>query len=102
MSLRPPLHPHLPYTTLFRSAQQQTLAADQHTVVRPLQPGGQRAVATVRSLLRRASLGAHHQQRAVAGGLRTRDRKSTRLNSSHVRNSYAVFCSKQNKIPPPS
>ena len=25
------------------------------------------------------------------------DRKSTRLNSSHVRNSYAVFCLKKNK-----
>src|SRR3989442_11929775 len=27
-----------------------------------------------------------------------RDRKSTRLNSSHVRISYAVFCLKKNKI----
>src|SRR5215813_13750275 len=26
------------------------------------------------------------------------DRKSTRLNSSHVRNSYAVFCLKKNKL----
>src|SRR5215813_15170017 len=26
-----------------------------------------------------------------------RDRKSTRLNSSHVRNSYAVFCLKKKK-----
>src|SRR5690606_39717978 len=26
------------------------------------------------------------------------DRKSTRLNSSHVKSSYAVFCSKKNKI----
>src|SRR3989442_10493585 len=29
---------------------------------------------------------------------RTVDRKSTRLNSSHVRISYAVFCLKKNKI----
>src|SRR5438874_7467570 len=28
---------------------------------------------------------------------RTRDRKSTRLNSSHVENSYAVFCLKKKK-----
>src|SRR5690606_3312672 len=27
-------------------------------------------------------------------GLRVQDRKSTRLNSSHVKNSYAVFCLK--------
>src|SRR5215813_15070371 len=30
---------------------------------------------------------------------RTRDRKSTRLNSSHVRISYAVFCLKKKKKP---
>src|SRR3989442_6905700 len=29
-----------------------------------------------------------------------RDRKSTRLNSSHVRISYAVFCLKKKKRPP--
>src|SRR3989442_9819861 len=29
-----------------------------------------------------------------------RDRKSTRLNSSHVRISYAVFCLKKKKSPP--
>src|SRR6266699_6517667 len=29
-----------------------------------------------------------------------RDRKSTRLNSSHVRISYAVFCLKKKKLPP--
>src|SRR5690554_7677461 len=30
-------------------------------------------------------------------GCRARDRKSTRLNSSHVRISYAVFCLKKKK-----
>src|SRR5690625_6419527 len=37
------------------------------------------------------------QLRHVAGGWRinTRDRKSTRLNSSHVAISYAVFCLKK-------
>src|SRR5690606_40213463 len=30
-------------------------------------------------------------------GLRRRDRKSTRLNSSHVKISYAVFCLKKKK-----
>src|SRR5690606_40295730 len=29
------------------------------------------------------------------------DRKSTRLNSSHVKSSYAVFCLKQNNVSPP-
>src|SRR5690554_7531605 len=34
----------------------------------------------------------------TAGSLRLADRKSTRLNSSHVRISYAVFCLKKKKI----
>src|SRR5690554_7117876 len=33
-------------------------------------------------------------------GLRLRDRKSTRLNSSHVRISYAVFCLKKKRLMP--
>src|SRR5439155_2129001 len=33
----------------------------------------------------------------VAGGLGKEDRKSTRLNSSHVAISYAVFCLKKKK-----
>src|SRR5207249_8172186 len=41
----------------------------------------------------------------VAEGARMRDRKSTRLNSSHVSISYAVFCLKKKKTqlaaPPP-
>src|SRR5690606_39659067 len=39
--------------------------------------------------------------RVVFGGVRQlvkdRDRKSTRLNSSHVKSSYAVFCLRKNK-----
>src|SRR5436305_15047941 len=34
---------------------------------------------------------------ARAGEMTLRDRKSTRLNSSHVRISYAVFCLKKKK-----
>src|SRR3712207_8656338 len=36
----------------------------------------------------------HHVQRVRTGG-RRRDRKSTRLNSSHANISYAVFCLKK-------
>src|SRR3989442_5982640 len=35
--------------------------------------------------------------RTVRAGAPTRDRKSTRLNSSHVRISYAVFCLQKKK-----
>src|SRR5215813_15176136 len=37
---------------------------------------------------------------AAAIARRARDRKSTRLNSSHVRISYAVFCLKKKNKPP--
>src|SRR5436309_4834191 len=40
---------------------------------------------------------AHHDQRDGAQ-THARDRKSTRLNSSHVKISYAVFCLKKKKI----
>src|SRR2546430_11982525 len=36
-------------------------------------------------------------QRSAAGGHHRRDRKSTRLNSSHSQISYAVFCLKKKK-----
>src|SRR5690349_23725681 len=38
----------------------------------------------------------HAEDRRI-GGPRPRDRKSTRLNSSHVEISYAVFCLKKKK-----
>src|SRR5256885_12716429 len=43
----------------------------------------------------------HHPRRvgpSVPGGGRRRDRKSTRLNSSHLVISYAVFCLKKKQI----
>src|SRR5436305_8266942 len=68
MIRRPPRSTLFPYTTLFRS------------------PVGRRLVSDFpcRDKPRRFSP--------------TRDRKSTRLNSSHVRISYAVFCLKKKKI----
>src|SRR5256885_6378227 len=39
---------------------------------------------------------------AGSGGRAVRDRKSTRLNSSHLVISYAVFCLKKKKNPPRS
>src|SRR5438034_4011319 len=72
MIRRPPRSPLFPYTTLFRS----------------------RAA--------RARLGVHHARDRVRGVPRrgrgvpaARDRKSTRLNSSHTVISYAVFCLKK-------
>src|SRR2546422_3861010 len=75
MIRRPPRSTLFPYTTLFRSPS-----------------GGFRGHRGGAS-----HCPAHHPQarRARLGG---RDRKSTRLNSSHGYISYAVFCFKKKKI----
>src|SRR5690349_24118068 len=76
MIRRSPTSTLFPYTTLFRSRADRR-AADHRPrppVVRAPPPGG----------------GAR-----TTGG---RDRKSTRLNSSHVEISYAVFCLKKKNI----
>src|SRR3989442_7847219 len=91
MIRRPPRSTLFPYTTLFRSIleekifhmagattpQQQTVAALEHAI----REAGREPV-------QRDSHYRHISQRSST----TKDRKSTRLNSSHVRISYAVFC----------
>src|ERR1035441_4688465 len=52
--------------------------------------------------IRRAVLVEGRSQRSVArefGLARVTDRKSTRLNSSHLGSSYAVFCLKTTEVP---
>src|SRR3712207_7727013 len=71
MIRRPPRSTLFPYTTLFRSGPGTRLVH-----VRP----GRRTAAALRAL--------------------RRDRKSTRLNSSHANISYAVFCLKKKKQNP--
>src|SRR2546427_4230603 len=73
MIRRPPRSTLFPYTTLFRS--------DARTGL-----GGVRAVQAAR----------RGDEPGGAAG-RHRDRKSTRLNSSHSQISYAVFCLKKKK-----
>src|SRR3712207_8521971 len=91
MMRRPPRSTLFPYTTLFRSplADQQGQAED----VAPLagaasEPIGDPDPATAGEVPPRS--GRH--------SLGERDRKSTRLNSSHANISYAVFCLKKKKI----
>src|SRR5258705_6558568 len=79
MIRRPPRSTLFPYTTLFRS---QVLA------MRSVSPGS-----ALHGLSDRLSAGG---LRAVKGGTFA-DRKSTRLNSSHLGISYAVFCLKKKK-----
>src|SRR3989442_11709240 len=83
MIRRPPRSTLFPYTTLFRSLRRQRLVDQEaHPHGRP-QPGVP-ALLTVR-------------REELRGRPGQRDRKSTRLNSSHVRISYAVFCLKKKK-----
>src|SRR2546426_6656753 len=73
MIRRPPRSTLFPYTTLFRSPPSASPCRRSHRASRPSSawPVGRR--------------------------LRARDRKSTRLNSSHLVISYAVFCLKKKK-----
>src|SRR2546430_11078125 len=82
MIRRPPRSTLFPYTTLFRSRRGRIPAL-----------GGGARHAGARRLPRRpaARARARRARRAHA------DRKSTRLNSSHSQNSYAVFCLKKKK-----
>src|SRR2546426_4075585 len=88
MIRRPPRSTLFPYTTLFRSLEFLVVAAR----VRLAQRGRDR----VSGLL--ARVGARSDLAAPQGlGQRREDRKSTRLNSSHLVISYAVFCLKKKK-----
>src|SRR5262245_62568997 len=88
----PPISTLFPYTTLFRSAQ-----GDLCRHRRPrLPPGRRRADRQPRE----PAFGGAPQGREAAarrGAARRGDRKSTRLNSSHLGISYAVFCLKKKK-----
>src|SRR5690349_24221891 len=91
MILRPPRSTLFPYTTLFRSERTESLIERmnrQHlTHARVVViDRGLRVLAVL--VVTHSSLRASHK----------RDRKSTRLNSSHVEISYAVFCLKKKKI----
>src|SRR3712207_7390945 len=97
MIRRPPRSTLFPYTTLFRSEG----------------VGGRQQLLQLEHLLARAHRGARVVRRVdddQAGARRhrggdlvevgaegARDRKSTRLNSSHANISYAVFCLKKKK-----
>src|SRR5688572_31629183 len=92
MIRRPPRSTLFPYTTLFRSPpradhqmHRRRRAADRGVVDHRLR----------RSLERPMDLVAHDTHHPKARSCSIRDRKSTRLNSSHSQISYAVFCLKK-------
>src|SRR5690606_39627778 len=89
---RPPSSTLFPYTTLFRSPPE--------TGGGVFRPGNLRASCCCEALpdLHPRQGAGDDQALDLAGALEDRedgDRKSTRLNSSHVKISYAVFCLKK-------
>src|SRR3712207_8442601 len=97
MIRRPPRSTLFPYTTLFRSEAHVVRATrgERREVVRAREQ--RRARVQDAAIEREAPV-----ERALAlerAGRGARDRKSTRLNSSHANTSYAVFCLKKKMYP---
>src|SRR5688572_31347874 len=82
MIRRPPTSTLFPYTTLFRSRRL---------------PGSYDAAPPSRPAIRedQGNAAVQLETRACRDRQQCRDRKSTRLNSSHSQISYAVFCLKK-------
>src|SRR3712207_8821567 len=101
MIRRPPRSTLFPYTTLFRSELSCLLdrRRRRHALVERLVPpdhGHAGAAGGGRGEPARHERGRDDQERAPHA--RYKDRKSTRLNSSHANISYAVFCLKKKNI----
>src|SRR5688500_19731611 len=88
-----------PYTTLFRSAAGLggRERARVFTALAKRGVCGRLGAARARRVFNRAGHVAGDCHRQPANRARDRDRKSTRLNSSHLVISYAVFCLKKKK-----
>src|SRR5437588_1212548 len=85
MIRRPPISILFPYTTLFRSKPSAS----------PSTKRGRRWTPAASNSTPDRSERVEYKTRLDAG---VQDRKSTRLNSSHTVNSYAVFCLKKKNI----
>src|SRR5690554_7277887 len=101
MLRRPPRPTLFPYTTLFRSRLAAAVLKRRRVAHARLDAG---AVLGVRRLVlvdvEGVKVDGVHRAlvwQTIVKYETTKDRKSTRLNSSHVRISYAVFCLKKKK-----
>src|SRR5690606_42037903 len=93
LTRRPATSTLFPYTTLFRSALLGSLLSPEHTALYALLGMAAMMGGTMRSPLT-ATVFAFE----LTGNVHALDRKSTRLNSSHVKISYAVFCLKKKRM----
>src|SRR5690349_22430529 len=93
MTSRPPSSTLFPYTTLFRSIRARERESKRRATTRPA------AYAKIAAHSARQITADGEPESGALRGLREAaiDRKSTRLNSSHVEISYAVFCLKKKK-----
>src|SRR3712207_8675120 len=100
MIRRPPRSTLFPYTTLFRSGEQTGRRLIEVVLLRELRKQRRQRRVEHRvdedNTADEGEQATHGSARYRAHGSR-RDRKSTRLNSSHANISYAVFCLKQKR-----
>src|SRR2546430_11817030 len=100
MIRRPPRSTLFPYTTLFRSPPICTIRLTGSRRRNGRRVARRRQVISIGGI----SIGGGREggdddrRPATDSRLRSSDRKSTRLNSSHSQISYAVFCLKKTKI----
>src|SRR5256885_7305294 len=99
MIRRPPRSTLFPYTTLFRSIRRHRREVALMYFDRRLWEltAGLRGRIVLAILIGLLAAGFGIARFALLGALLARDRKSTRLNSSHLVISYAVFCLKKKK-----
>src|SRR5690606_41623518 len=97
---RPPRSTLFPYTTLFRSQYVLTTQNTPPTTDAVALTAGIESL-TLTNLQENTTYYFWYKRTCESGSgdfwLNYRDRKSTRLNSSHVKISYAVFCLKKKK-----
>src|SRR5438874_4127076 len=94
MLRRPPRSTLFPYTTLFRSSQLNSFNADNpNTMINQFFFQGK--TTELIKIFSKADPDEKARASELLQKLDVTDRKSTRLNSSHVEISYAVFCLKK-------
>src|SRR5438045_8022971 len=100
MTSPPPISTLFPYTTLFRSVHD-SRARLHHAMPMPQELPQIAVLPTRYPDLRKAIFQQQTQNQLCVLSIRlllAQDRKSTRLNSSHLGISYAVFCLKKKKL----
>src|SRR5258705_8048894 len=95
MIRRPPRSTLFPYTTLFRSLKEDEFMA-KPKLITGLFKNRLAAEAAVDAIMKRGY--TRDDISVLMSDATRRDRKSTRLNSSHLGISYAVFCLKKKKL----